>query len=98
MPGNQTNFLTALTLQTLRWYSLATMATGLWLSAVLFRRWTGSWLPGAALVACPHVILCMMTYMTEGTALLFIAAGLLLMDRALRARGGAEPGGDRLEE
>jgi hypothetical protein len=78
------------TLQTLRWYSLATMATGLWLSAVLFRRWTGSWLPGAALVACPHVILCMMTYMTEGTALLFIAVGLLLLDRALRARGGAE--------
>lgn len=73
------------TLPTLRWYSLVTMTAALGLSATLFRRWTGSWLPGAALAACPHMVLCMMTFMTEGTALLFVAAGLLLMDRALRA-------------
>ncbi len=72
-------------LEAMRCYSLITMCLGLLTTAYLGRSWTGSWLPGMALVCFPHVTMCLTGFMTEGPALLLISLGLVLIERGFRA-------------
>jgi len=72
-------------LKAMRCYSLITMCLGLLAAAWLGRRWTGSWLPGTALVCFPHVTMCLTVFMTEGAALLLMSLGLILIERGFRA-------------